>query len=52
MYLLQVSVSMFDGEEGGQDAAAIEAAASRAAEAAEAAEADDAPGNVTPEGEP
>ncbi len=38
MYLLQVSVSMFEGE-GGQDQAAIEAAAAAAAAAAEAAEA-------------
>jgi vacuolar-type H+-ATPase subunit I/STV1 len=39
MYLLQVSLSMFEGEEGGQDAAAIEAAATAAAAAAEASEA-------------
>ncbi|MFA5345379.1 MAG: hypothetical protein WC315_03815 [Candidatus Omnitrophota bacterium] len=38
-YLLQVSVSMFEGDEGSQDQAAIEAAAREAAAAAEAAEA-------------
>ena len=38
LYLLQVSLSMFEGEEGGQ-AAAIEAAAAAAAAAAEASEA-------------
>jgi hypothetical protein len=37
MYLLQVSLSMFDGEEGGQDQVAIEAAAAQAAAAADAA---------------
>jgi vacuolar-type H+-ATPase subunit I/STV1 len=39
MYLLQVSLSMFEGEESGQDGAAIEAAAAAAAAAAEASEA-------------